>query len=344
MLRRRRRRTREIAFGLDSFLDVIANVIGIIIRMILVVWVGARSYHAMQTPPPVEKLPPPTFVAPKVTDPLEAELARQRLLLQQAQEKMLEQLRQIPSAQDRQKSLQERLAALAAQRQELLTVGTTVTAQVIRGQDQAQSGALSLAELQQRSERLKKELAELQKQPLQAVKTLYYRTPVSKPVMSEEIFFECRRGRVSFIDIDSFMMEMRDDVKGRLEQLQNSRRIEGVTRTIGAFRLQYQVELAPSLFSTLPDVTGGWVVEPVADRRGETLEQALGRTSDFRRVVDYLDPRQAVVTFWVYPDSFALYRQLRDYLYRRDIEVAGRPLPEGTPIRASRDGTKSRGQ
>ena len=52
----RRRRPREIAFGFDSFLDLVANVVGIILRLILVAWVGARSYKAIVPPPP----PPPS--------------------------------------------------------------------------------------------------------------------------------------------------------------------------------------------------------------------------------------------------------------------------------------------
>ena len=50
------------------------------------------------------------------------------------------------------------------------------------------------------------------------------------------------------------------------------------------------------------------------------------------------------VTLWVYPDSFTLYRQLRDYLVERNVVVAGRPLPDGLPIASSRRGTSSRGQ
>jgi hypothetical protein len=77
--------------------------------------------------------------------------------------------------------------------------------------------------------------------------------------------------------------------------------------------------------------------------RGETLEAALAPSSDFRRLVDGLDA-STVITFWVYPDSFELFRRLRDHLYERGLEVAGRPLPEGAPIAASRHGTASRGQ
>ena len=45
---RRRTRSREVPFSFDSFLDVVANVVGIIIRLILVVWVSARSYESVQ--------------------------------------------------------------------------------------------------------------------------------------------------------------------------------------------------------------------------------------------------------------------------------------------------------
>ena len=48
---RRRRPTREIAFSFDSFLDVVANVVGIILRLILVAWVGARSYQVFVPAP-----------------------------------------------------------------------------------------------------------------------------------------------------------------------------------------------------------------------------------------------------------------------------------------------------
>jgi hypothetical protein len=87
-----------------------------------------------------------------------------------------------------------------------------------------------------------------------------------------------------------------------------------------------------------------WQLEPIVAVRGETADAALAEGSEFRHIVDGLDPQQTVVTIWVYPDSFALYRRVRDYLYERDLVVAGRPLPEGVPISSSRRGTVSRGQ
>src|ERR1700730_9917221 len=97
---RRRRRVREIPFSFDSFLDVVANVVGIIIRLILVVWVSARSYSSLQTAQKsAVARPEPPPPAAELHDPLEQELARHRELLAQAQAKLLEQLRQLQLAQ-----------------------------------------------------------------------------------------------------------------------------------------------------------------------------------------------------------------------------------------------------
>jgi hypothetical protein len=101
----------------------------------------------------------------------------------------------------------------------------------------------------------------------------------------------------------------------------------------------------------MPDSSGSyryglseWQIEPVAPVRGEGVDAALREGSEFRQIVDGIDAQQTAVTFWVYPDSFVLYRQLRDFLYQRDVVIAGRPLPDGVPIASSRRGTISRGQ
>ena len=44
MYRRRRKPPAGELFSFDSFLDVVANVVGIILRLILVAWAGARTY------------------------------------------------------------------------------------------------------------------------------------------------------------------------------------------------------------------------------------------------------------------------------------------------------------
>ena len=95
-----------------------------------------------------------------------------------------------------------------------------------------------------------------------------------------------------------------------------------------------------SIYEVLP--TRHQMLPMIVD--GEPQAAALGPSSEFRRLIAGAAPRQTAVTFYVYPDSFALFRSLRDYLYEQNVEVAGTVLPEGQPIIFSRHGTKARSQ
>jgi hypothetical protein len=356
---RRRRPVREISFSFDSFLDVVANVVGIIIRLILVVWVGARSYSSIQhlTARTTVHTPVATAAAalPEIKDPLQQELAQHRQALAEAQARLLEQLRQLQLVQEDRQLAEHDLAQAAVREQDLEQERTRLDQAAGEGGQKGQTLALSFDDLRQRREHLQDEIVALEKLP-PLKKTLRYRTPVSQPVHAEEFLFECHHGRVSFIDIGSLVAEIRGHSEETVKLLRDQWGVTQVTDPVGAFRLRYTVErqrdtleavvpgAAPSPNGPFRARLREWVVEPVAEDRGESLTRALTDGSDFRRVVDGVDAQQSVVTFFVYPDSFGLYRQLRDWLYDRDVIVAGRPLPEGVPITFSPRGTVSRGQ
>jgi hypothetical protein len=357
---RRRRRAREIPFSFDSFLDVVANVCGIIIRLILVVWVGARSYSSLQQ---VAQEPEPEPVAEAVaepepaepSDPLQDELAQERRRLAEAEAALLEHLRLVHGVQDWQEKTRQELTALSARRQALAGERAALDRRTADQTKAAQEAALSLEELRRRCGRLTEEIREVQKLP-PARQALRYRTPVSKPLDSEELMFECRGGKVTFLDIAALLEEVKRSLHDKGDTLRRTWEVSDVAGPVGPFQLRYTVErerdaLDPGLAGGTPDTkagfrygVSGWHVEPVTEVRGEALEQALRPGSEFRQITDGLDPQHAAVTFWVYPDSFGVYRRLRDYLYERDLVVAGRPLPDGVPISSSRHGTVSRGQ
>ncbi len=354
---RRRRPTRDIPFSFDSFLDVVANVVGIIIRLILITWVGAKSYTGFVLPTPPS--PPPVAVVdesvplPEPEDPLAPELERQKHEMALAQARLLEQVHAWEQVQGERQLTEKELAALKQQLNNLADERSTVERTAGDSDKSGQGVALSLAEIQERGKRLTDELESLRKLP-SPKKTYRYRTPVSHPLQTEEIMFEITKGRVTVIDIAA----MEDQVERKLpeigEQLRTTWLVTDITAPVGAFRMRYTVErqrdamisgaLPPADRSNYRYGQTGWEMEPVVAERGETVEQALANGSAFRKVIDALDPNQTAVTFCVYPDSFAQYRQLRDYLHDRDITVAGRPLPEGHPIAAGKNGTLSRGQ
>jgi hypothetical protein len=330
---RRRRPQREIPFSFDSFLDVVANVVGIILRLIIVAWAAGRSYHG---PPPPAPPPPPTFeepvALPEPTDPLTPELEKERRELALAQARLLEETRKWEVVQSRRAAASGDVTALASRRQALEKAAQAANA------DDGPRPVLPLTEIAARSKRVTAEITALKQAP-SAKQTLRYRTPVSQALQSEELMFECKAGRVSLVDVGALMEDIRQSVRSRREPVVGA--MDETTRPVGAFRLRYQLEQE----TTDSRVSlSEWVVEPVMAERGEPAEAALAAGSAFRKVVDSLDPQQTAVTFWVYPDSFPLYRKLRDLLHERDMVVAGRPLPDGVPIRSTKHGSASRGQ
>src|SRR4051812_22077986 len=130
---RRRRPAREIAFSFDSFLDVVANVVGIIIRLILVVWVGARSYGTLSVisrpatsrpstaapASPQAGAPAAVEEPPEPDDPVRQELARHRKDLADAQARLLEQLRRLQQIKDDQGQVGAKVGEVQTRRQDL---------------------------------------------------------------------------------------------------------------------------------------------------------------------------------------------------------------------------------
>ena len=119
---------------------------------------------------------------------------------------------------------------------------------------------------------------------------------------------------------------------------------------IGSFSLSYVLGRANSGIDELIQRQSirfdlkGWEVVPESEQRGDTYERTRNPVSEYARAINRLTPGRSVVTFWVYPDSFEIYRRLRAELIAGNFSVAGRPLPEGMTIRGSPMGSVSAAQ
>jgi hypothetical protein len=292
---------------------------------------------------------------PKPTDdPLHPELAKQARELEEAQKRLTEELRRLDLLQEDDVKTAKELAALEGKRGLLDKTRAELEKTAAEHGKTVQGTAVSLADIMKRRQKLMDDIQALEKLP-PVKKTLRYRTPVSQPVHAEELHFECQHGKVTFIDVQTLVGDIRRHMEEKVEELRANWQVRDATDAVGAFRMHYVIERfrggMDSVFSAGGPNGGNfsyglseWFVEPVIFDRGETALAALAAHSEFRHIVDGLSPTQAVVTFWVYPDSFELYRQLRDFLQDHDITVAGRPLPAGVPIASSRRGSVSRGQ
>jgi hypothetical protein len=354
----RRRGHSEPAFGSDSFLDVIANLVGIV--LIIIVLVGARIRSLPEWFVPTHKLaeqPQATLQAPEVdTTQEEQEIAQARAAIAALQQRLAENLRRNEEFERQRQTLratqQEQQAQQASTRQEL----AQQRANHLELQAQISKTELDQRPLRERVADLDRRIKGLETRPPER-RQLRYHLPVSKPLGAGELFFECRQGRVSFIDLQSLLDEVRRVLPEKAKDLGGQWELTDEAGPIGAFKLRYTLarqRYGPldQTFVALPPVESrgfgygldSWEVVPVWAARGEALQDALTPGSRFREVVDASDPQVAALTFFVYPDSFDQFRSLREHLHDRGFVVAGRPLLMEAPIAGSRQGSISRGQ
>ena len=200
-------------------------------------------------------------------------------------------------------------------------------------------------------EKFQKELSTLRQLPRPKSASILSKAPVAKPALSSEFHFELRRNRISFINLDRLMELTRADAQVRIRMSDRSPVISNKVGPVGAFSLEY--ELVRSVPGSMEELLArknvrfelsGWELLPESENRGETYEATRGPLSEFSRAINRLSPDRSTITLWVYPDSFILFRQVRNELTERGFSVAARPLPAGMTIRGSPMGTQSAAQ
>jgi hypothetical protein len=352
----KRRTSSEPQFGSDSFLDVIANLVGIV--LIIIVLVAAQVRHLPQTEvadPLDEPIPQNTALIEKIpeeatkTSELEAEIAR-------LQQRILELIHGQQTTSKELGNLEQKRQATLAKRQSLSRQTDVLTRQRENQQGRLRSVEVEREKLLTEIAELKKSIQELESRPTET-KLLRYHLPVSRTVGMGELMFECRGGRVTFVDLEALLELCRKDLKKHGETLYNKWETTELAGPVGAYSIRFTVRRASDspldlAFSGLPPADGRaysygidrWELVPVDLRRGEGESEALAVGSRFRQVVDGQSSDEVALTFFVYPDSFSLFRSLRDHLHGQGFVVVGRPLPANVPISGSRHGTLSLGQ
>lgn len=179
-----------------------------------------------------------------------------------------------------------------------------------------------------------------------------YPTPISRAVDDNEVHFQLRGGRVAVIPLDTLIQQLKADASRQAYKLSDQSELTDTVGPAAGFRLRYTMErkdVSPEM--ALATGRGGayarlkrWTLIPVADDMGEPIDAALTPGSAFREALARHRAGRITITLWIYPDSYDAFRVLRKELYRLGYSVAARPLPEGTPISGSPEGSKSAAQ
>ncbi|MFM8413982.1 MAG: hypothetical protein ACKOCX_04580 [Planctomycetota bacterium] len=317
--------------GQDSFLDVVTNIVGILIILVMVI--GARVRQIMLTPPE----PAATAASAELT----AEVTALAATVNSAESEIEELERQV-----QQVSLEA--AAAAQARLDLATAVSAAKHELERRKSEADAVRVAAAERAARRQGLEEEIHRvaletkgLAEAAATTQEVLAYPTPIGRTVNGEEIHFRLAEGRIAYVPLEELFELAKAHTRRHSDSLTD---LAARVVTVGPardFNLDYVVE-------TKIDRARGqvlvrsreWVVRPVGPGVGETIAEALASSSRFRGVLAGVKP-DTTVTLWCYPDSFEGYREIRAELHRLGIPTAGRPLPEGAPIGGSTDGSKS---
>jgi len=337
----RTRDQNQSAPGHDSFLDVVTNIVGILIILVMVV--GLRATNA-----PVE-LPEDA-----ATQAAMAALQREQGNVVAVREEVLKVAGEI-------RRLQAERLARELERNQLAVVQTAWEQRIQSRRGQLDGQSQQAFDLQQAVSEARFELEDLQRrasqaeQPAGPIVVESYPTPLSKPVDGEEAHFQLRGGRLAYIPLEELLKRFMDDARRKVYKLFELPELTDTVGPLGGFRLRYTMERQDVSLEeqmTAGDRGGGgtyarlkrWTLIPVSGELGEPIDVALGERSELRRILGGLRPEKTTITIWTYPDSFAEFRRLKKELYRMGFAAAGRPLPDGTPIGGSPEGTKSAAQ
>jgi hypothetical protein len=364
-----RERDDDIEFGSDSFLDVVANIVGILIILIVVAGIkaGASPVAASRVADYLRKHPVAVSAAAAVKAPAPAKpatpafpVSRPALIIPQS-----------PELVRKAEKLKAEFASLDSDCQtSVAQIGTTVSeekeiarriAKLKRALEEESRGLnqehQQLADAASRLEHEKTGLLQLEVDVQKAeakkppVQTLEHKlTPLSRVIQGKELHFQMLNNRVAYLPIQELMERMRPAIAEQRSRLYREGVQQGDVGPVAGFRLDYIVRVRR--LSTIDELRQGsstalelsqWRVVPEPDLDTEGADEALKPGSDFLRFLRGADA-DTTITFWVYPDSFKIYRRLQEFAHHENFTVAARPLPMGVPIAGSPQGTRSAGQ
>ncbi len=389
----RRMQRAELEFGSDSFLDVVCNIVGILI--ILIVVVGVRL---QRQPRPVD--PQPALQAAAAAAEAAAQTAQQNAAVTTAGTQRDTLQRDLTALETDERQLEHELQTIATEtltaRQESAAAKTQLaerqTQQETQGRREQKLAAERSAtsarvaslknslkvseqkhseleaalrrtldtEVQTRKKtqtvavetlQLTEQLTAAQQQTQPADRLNHRLSPVTKPVESDEVHFRVAEGMVSMIPLNDLLDRLKDQVMSRRSTIMRFNQFEGQVGPVSGYSMKYTVEKEGG--TALESLQTGdlrvrvsvskWQLQPEESLLQEPIADALRPGSRFRQQLETCPP-DSVVTIWVYENSFSQFAAIRELAHGLRLRVAARPLPEGTPIVGSPNGSRSSAQ
>lgn len=340
-----RRRGSGVSVGHDAFLDIVANLVGILI--ILVVVLGAQSQAIMREVATQHEEPADPKLRAAGDEQMES-LAKVAARAASAQVESVRLERTI-------KVFDAKIAQQSERRTILLTLLTEAEAaweaEQAKLDDAKREAALQnaeAAELKNKIVELQGTKAQLASYQPQVVAISHLPTPMAKTVFGEEVYFRLKDNRLSVIPFELLAEEIGRSFRrtsGSLREGVSDAAVGPVRGYVARYVLNRSNELVTD-GNKIARMSRARVVvasfEPLREPHGTPIDEVLSNDDWLDVELAGYTPGTTTVTVAVYPDSYAAFRKLKEKIYAKGFATAGRPIKDGSPIYVNFSGGGSR--
>jgi hypothetical protein len=327
--------------GQDSFLDVITNIVGILILLVLVV--GLRTSRAVHSAPAVQ--------------PTEAVYSQDQL--QKASNEVLTKELNVRDLVHQVGVAQRDVGLREAERSALSTVIVAAEQAIAARRAELSTEEQrdfdlrhQLKEAQAKFDELTREQIAMVSQEVDAGQIECQPTPIAKLVRDKQICVLLSEDHVVIVPFDELVNAMVEDFKENRWRLE---RQDELVRTIGpvsGFRVTYIFDKEDVMRTSdagtrmLGSISrfSHCYFEPAVTPAGEPAGEALLPNSELMQHLKTQRAEGTTVTFCVHPGNYDRLMQLKRTVREMGFQIAVRPLPEGIPVGISRDGAPSLAQ
>jgi hypothetical protein len=324
--------------GQDSFLDVITNIVGILILLVLVVGLRtSRSVRDARTAAPCDSVQSGDKVQQACNSALSMELDVRDLVhrLGNAHEEAdahdAQRLWLNTAIAQAEQAIADRRSKLSTDEQRDFDVRRKLK-DVQATYDDLTRQQIALASREPASE-------EIRCEP----------TPMAKAVTGKELHLLLSDDFVAIVPFDELLEAMKKDFTENEWRLKNQ---DEMVRTIGpinGFRLKFWFVKEDIMRSSdagtymLGNITrfSRCYFLPITTPIGEPMADALRPNSELFQRLRHLRSDGTTITIWIHPGNYAQLLQLKREIRAAGFQIAVRPLPKGMPIGAARHGSRS---
>ncbi len=343
----------------DSFLDVVANVVGVLIIMVMLV--GMQATQSL-TDEEREAMAVRAKIAQQQHENSlvsEEQLTQLKVQVELAKREVLDSRKEVVELATKVARINNELSSQEQQRVELAMHRSLIEQDIAERREELDESAQkdfdvqrSLMESQLKLEDLNEQRIVLASAPETVEEIEVVPTPQAKEVDIPSIHLRLRKGLVSIVPVEELLDEMRYRLPDIQRRLQSSSSVLETVGPIDGYRLKSKYlkrARRPLGGSTVGTRTVNEMFQihrfdPVDEELGESVEQAL---APGQRLHSYLQAKRRdspPVDVWLYTDSFDEFRVLKKTLWKMGFAISTRPLQQGDHIEASPLGTKSAAQ